>query len=126
MAADDGEEDEARIDQIAGQLGQQQAQKFHADLGVELAFAFEARAEDIGLLGDAQALAGGGDVEQNLEAHRATAAARSASNASRRIMKKPLIGSLRVVPTSRWVSLVASAGDRAAPLAKDSALPPST
>ena len=55
QGADNGEEDEARVHQIAGHLGQQQAQKFDADLGIEFAFAVKALAEVIGLFGDARA-----------------------------------------------------------------------
>ena len=69
--ADQSEEDEARIDQIARQLGEQQAEELQADLDVELALALLALAEDIGLLGDAQIRPRGrDDVEQDLEADR--------------------------------------------------------
>ena len=75
--ADNGEEDKARIHHIARHLGQQQAQEFDADLGIEFGFAVKAFAECIRLFGDAQALARrGGDVEQDLEARPATGAAR--------------------------------------------------
>ena len=68
--AHDGKEDKARIDKSPGELGQQKSEKFKSNLHIEFAFAVVPGSECIGLLGNAQFVAGRGNIEQNLEPDR--------------------------------------------------------
>src|SRR6185437_6389080 len=66
--ADQHEEQKPRFDKIACDLREDQSQELDANLNVELALPLLALAENVGLLGDAQRRArGGNDIQQYLE-----------------------------------------------------------
>ena len=110
--ADQAEQQEARRDGVVGELCRHQRRKIERDLGIELAFAVLALAEgrwqlDVRRLPRAVARMS----SRILKPCESTATARGLRSASRRIMKWPLIGSVRSMPSKRRTSVFEPAAD---------------